>query len=304
MGVRIFLSIGSGNKEIENSQQVIQMVLTTRAIEFVTIDISAPGMQEMRRFMREKGKKREGQRNVLPPQIFNGEELRGDFEGFDIANEDDDLEEFLGIPRKNPKADPVKTGAVACDVGKLEPDKLVQDEEIYDTGKEITDAQNEIFDTLPSEKNDTEIQEVLEDDIEYEDENPEYGNNEHGTNGDGTDDEDQNEEADNQNTEELGGNILENNKYSSEEDSVSDKLDKGGSKNDNFTGNIMEEIIIDNNDKHPQLTLSDDLEDSSDCSSDEDTAVEYMPDGELVRKKSRGFKQLSNCKRFWKASLN
>ena len=63
--------------QIENGQQVIQMVLTTRAIEFVTIDISAPGMLEMRRFMREKGKKREGQRNVLPPQIFNGEELRG-----------------------------------------------------------------------------------------------------------------------------------------------------------------------------------------------------------------------------------
>ena len=26
-----------------------------------------------------------------------------DYEGFDIANEDGDLEEFLGIPRKNPK---------------------------------------------------------------------------------------------------------------------------------------------------------------------------------------------------------
>ena len=42
------------------------------------------------------------------------------------------------------KADPVKTGAVACDVGKLEPGKLVQDEEIDDTGKDITDAQNEV----------------------------------------------------------------------------------------------------------------------------------------------------------------
>ena len=28
-----------------------------------------------------------------------------------------------------------------------------------------------------------------------------------------------------------------------------------------------------------------------------------MPDGEVMRKKSRGFKQLNNCKRFWKASL-
>ena len=71
------MSSNSGNKEIENSQQRIQMVLTTRAIEFVTIDVSAPGMQQMSSFMREKGKKREGQRNVLPPQIFNGEEHRG-----------------------------------------------------------------------------------------------------------------------------------------------------------------------------------------------------------------------------------
>merc|ERR1711913_186314 len=86
--------------EIENNQQRIRMVLTTRNIEFVTIDISAPGMQDMRTFMRMNGRKREGQRNVLPPQIFNGEEYRGDYEGFDIANEDDDLEEFLGNPGK------------------------------------------------------------------------------------------------------------------------------------------------------------------------------------------------------------
>ena len=63
--------------QIENSQQMLQMVLTTRDIEFTTIDISAPGMQEMRTFMREKGRKKEGQRNVLPPQIFYGDEYRG-----------------------------------------------------------------------------------------------------------------------------------------------------------------------------------------------------------------------------------
>ena len=60
-------------------------------------------MEKQREFMRKNGKKREGQRNVLPPQVFNGEEYRGDFEGFDIANEDDMLEEFLGLPRKHPK---------------------------------------------------------------------------------------------------------------------------------------------------------------------------------------------------------
>ena len=77
--------------------------MTGRKIQFEKIDISAPGMEKQREFMRKNGKKREGQRNVLPPQVFNGEEYRGDFEGFDIANEDDMLEEFLGLPRKHPK---------------------------------------------------------------------------------------------------------------------------------------------------------------------------------------------------------
>ena len=55
----------------------MQQVLKTRSIEFEMIDICAPGMQEMRKFMREKARKAEGQRNVVPPQVFNGEEYRG-----------------------------------------------------------------------------------------------------------------------------------------------------------------------------------------------------------------------------------
>ena len=81
-------------------------------------------MQEQRKFMREKGKKKDGQRFALPPQIFNGEEYRGNFDDFDIANEDDMLEEFLGKDRQNPKVEPVKTGAVAPEVGRLKPGKL------------------------------------------------------------------------------------------------------------------------------------------------------------------------------------
>ena len=57
-------------------QQTILQVLRTRQIEHDTIDISAPGNQDLRKFMREKGKKIDGQRNALPPQIFNGEEHR------------------------------------------------------------------------------------------------------------------------------------------------------------------------------------------------------------------------------------
>ena len=43
-----------------------------------------------------------------------------------------------------------------------------------------------------------------------------------------------------------------------------------------------------------------DNDDESDMSESED---EFMPDGERIRKTSRGFKQISNCKRFWRASM-
>ena len=64
--------------------------------------------------MRKKGRKREGQRNVLPPQVFNGEEYRGDYEDFDVANEDNMLEEFLGLPRKHIKVNTKHQQNVSC----------------------------------------------------------------------------------------------------------------------------------------------------------------------------------------------
>ena len=48
--------------------------------------------------------------------------------------------------------------------------------------------------------------------------------------------------------------------------------------------------------------VQDVKEDSSDDSSDDDSEDEYMSDGELVRKTSRGFKQIVNCKKFWVVS--
>eukprot|EP00088_Acartia_fossae_P000092 TRINITY_DN10029_c0_g1_i1.p1 TRINITY_DN10029_c0_g1~~TRINITY_DN10029_c0_g1_i1.p1 ORF type:complete len:162 (-),score=64.45 TRINITY_DN10029_c0_g1_i1:539-1024(-) len=124
MGIKIYISNNSGNKEIENHQHRILMILKSLSIEFEAVDVSAPGTEKDRDYMRANGKKKEGFRNVLPPQIFNGEKYCGDYDDFDIANEDDELEEFLGIPRKTPKVDPTKTDAVAAEPGKLpEPGK-------------------------------------------------------------------------------------------------------------------------------------------------------------------------------------
>merc|ERR1739847_226512 len=106
--IRIFISGNSGSKEITVGQQRTIMILKSLGIKMDLVDISAPGIEEKRDLMRASAKKKEGQRFPLPPQIFHGEKYCGDYEDFDVANEDDDLEEFLNIPRKTPKA--VKPG--------------------------------------------------------------------------------------------------------------------------------------------------------------------------------------------------
>ena len=63
----------------------------------------------------------------------------------------------------------------------------------------------------------------------------------------------------------------------------------------NIENEKANEILID-------MAFSNSSEDTSKDSSDEDEVLEYMPDGEIVRKASKGFTQLSNCKRFWKAA--
>jgi len=101
--IKIFISGNSGSKEISNGQHRIMMILKSLGIAVEPVDIASPGMDEQRDFMRAGAIKKEGQRYALPPQIFNGEKYCGDYDGFDVANEDDELEEFLGIPRKTPK---------------------------------------------------------------------------------------------------------------------------------------------------------------------------------------------------------
>ena len=65
------------------------------------VDVSAPGMDKLRIFMKEKSKKRVGERFPKPPQIFNNDQYCGDYEDFDQANEEGTLPSFLGILLEN-----------------------------------------------------------------------------------------------------------------------------------------------------------------------------------------------------------
>jgi len=343
MGVRIFVSGNCGNQKIETEQQKIFLVLQTRKIEFEAIDIMHPGNQKLRTFMREKGKKKEGARNVIPPQIFNGEEFRGDFDDFDIANEDDLLEEFLGLERKNPKAAPVKTGATAPEIKKLsvgklpkneninknvenERDSCQEDSNIADMSSVTGDKDTAVDRDEEQGKDSIEINssDVLTENTEIGGDSVTVSDSDSGSDS-SSDGEEKATEGNDSGIEMLdergkGDNErLENGDIS---DCDHDIEENGGEKDndsyvnvDNFTDkNNDADNLVENNDSSKNFAddksdeivkdVSDYETDSDDFTDSEDDTVEFMPDGELVRKSKPGFKQLNNCKRFWKVTNN
>ena len=99
-------------------------------------------------------------------------------------------------------------------------------------------------------------------------------------------------------------------------ESIKNESEKVLAKTDGLMGHVHHEVVIDNiddvvitkdNECNGEVIIAsrdaDIIDDSADDSSDDtDSEDEYMPDGELVRKNSRGFKQLVYCKKFWLAS--
>lgn len=104
MVVKIYVSGISGNKEVKKHQQRVLMILDSKCIEYVTVDITEPGKEEEKEFMQQKGKARDS-KYPLPPQLFNDENFCGDYEEFDLANENDELDKFLKISPSVSKAE-------------------------------------------------------------------------------------------------------------------------------------------------------------------------------------------------------
>lgn len=156
--IKVYLSGNSGNKEMVTHQQRIFMIFNSLRIPYTAVDIAAPGQEDETDFMRANAKKKEGQRHVLPPQIFNGEKYCGDYDDFDLANEDDVLEEFLLIPRKTPKAAPVQTDAVPTEAEKPEVGKLDTSDEnanVEANSEEVPMETDKIGDQMPQELDQT-----------------------------------------------------------------------------------------------------------------------------------------------------
>ena len=69
-------------------------------------------------------------------------------------------------------------------------------------------------------------------------------------------------------------------------------------------GDDIKKKIVEDEDLGVGDTGEESETDTEDFTDSEDDEVEYMDDGEPVRKCKRGFKILQNCKRFWKASYD
>jgi len=296
--VRLYISGNSGNQKIENEQQQIQRVLQMRKLEFELVDIMLPGNQNERAFMRERGKKKDGQRNVIPPQIFNGQEFRGDFEDFDIANEDDVLEEFLGLERLKPKIEPFKTGAVAPEVNKLKVGKLDLKEE------EKSSAKKELDISLPHEETSQVVEEesaeaVAVPEVKEANEQEEIDSAAEIDSCDS--DSKPAEESDSgvELDEEERGDEDEQEANTEQAEDGESSCDRGDGEGDDIKKKIVEDEDLGVGD-----TGEESETDTEDFTDSEDDEVEYMDDGEPVRKCKRGFKILQNCKRFWKASYD
>jgi len=91
MGLKVYVSTVSSNLEIKKNQQKIEMILSSKGYDVQYIDVAAS--EEAKQRMRDLS----GNPKALPPQIFNEDQYCGDFEAFDNAIEDDNLEEFLKL---------------------------------------------------------------------------------------------------------------------------------------------------------------------------------------------------------------
>jgi len=88
------------------------MILDGMGIEYEAIDITLPGKENEREFMRNHSKQSEGHSVPLPPQIFYNDEYIGDYFDFDNAVEDNSLVQFLKLePNDDAVASPTQSYA-------------------------------------------------------------------------------------------------------------------------------------------------------------------------------------------------
>jgi len=89
--LKVYISSVSSNKKTKKEQQRIFMILDSKKIEYEKVDIAVSDEDKTK--MREAA----GDPAAMPPMFLNGDDFLGDFEAFDLAVEDGQLNDFLRI---------------------------------------------------------------------------------------------------------------------------------------------------------------------------------------------------------------
>jgi hypothetical protein len=85
--------------QMKKRQMKAQLLMESKGVKFEVIDIADPNSEAAKMFMQKNSTAKANARNPIPPQFFQEDEYCGDYDGFDEANENDCLEEFLKLPK-------------------------------------------------------------------------------------------------------------------------------------------------------------------------------------------------------------
>ncbi|CAH0556618.1 unnamed protein product [Brassicogethes aeneus] len=160
MGIRVFISGISGNKEVKKRQQRVLLILDSKNIKYDVVDIAEPGSEEDKDFMHTNSASNgatisdPNPRHPLPPQIFNDDVYCGDYDGFDMANEIDEMEKFLKLAPDDSSPAVTSSAEIKLDNGNAKKDAEEpiisndQSDVVDSTNQEIEENSNEV----PEEK--------------------------------------------------------------------------------------------------------------------------------------------------------
>ncbi|XP_019763484.1 SH3 domain-binding glutamic acid-rich protein homolog isoform X2 [Dendroctonus ponderosae] len=88
---------------VKKRQQRVTLILDSKSVTYDLLDIAEPNMEEAKEYMQTHSKlmgctiSDPNPRHPLPPQIFNDDEYCGDYDAFDMANEVDEMDQFLKL---------------------------------------------------------------------------------------------------------------------------------------------------------------------------------------------------------------
>lgn len=123
MVIKVFISGISASKEVKKRQQRALLILDSCKVDYESIDITEPGMEDQREFMQQNSKPRGSIKTPSPPQFFNEANYCGDYEDFDSAVEVNQVLSFLKLENEvsnaeillndtSPKEEKVSTNGV------------------------------------------------------------------------------------------------------------------------------------------------------------------------------------------------